>query len=427
MTKRKPLSKKKTSKRVSAPLAKNTKISVQPGIYTTLKELLPSGIQLIGDTIQPGLGTVGSLVTKKAMDLFGKITGFGDYNISSNSLVTNPTGGPPSFGSTSNRIRGKEYVTTLQIPAGGQFKQLEKWFINPSNPKLFPKLSIQAQLYQSYKLHGMVLYFESLCSESVTTTDGKMSIPQVMAVTTYNLREKDLRNESEYLNSFFCSTKRVNKDFVHPIECDRSQSQVDILYTWANSPVEGFIRDPNLENHGLIQVATVGGSQTADFKGYRVYVEYDIEFMKPVFASQVKLNDHYMYEQPLIDGILTSGKLTNSSSSFGDLQKIYKLEGNVLTFEPGVYGNFLISLYAYYDTPQTCGWAMTASTELQDINIFRKGIESYIFSPQPDELSIVQYAIKVQGDGGTITFTAPTATDWSFGEMFIESLENLDN
>jgi hypothetical protein len=430
----KPLKRTKVRPQKQIVVLKESKTKVDKSksqkspIYQSLKEVIPGGIKFLGDAIEPGLGTLGSLVTKKAMDWFGKVTGFGDYTVKSNSLIANPTGGPPLFGTPGFRVRDKEFVKFIKVPSNGNFKVVDKFWLNPSNPVLFPKLSIKAQLYQLYKMHGMIIYLESCCSESITTTGGDMSIPTALVCTKYNLKEKDFANESQMMNSFFCSDKRINKDLYHPIECDASQAQVDKLYTWAHDPEVGFTRDPNLQDMGATLVAFVGGQQTTEFKAYKMYVDYDVEFFKPIYNTQPELSDHYKLTACVAGQMFDGVDVTTSSSSYSDPQKLYSVAGNVITFNDNVYGLFEITYQGYYSLlGVTAGFAPTLAGGVSALTLYNNGTASDINNIGDTSLVLFRkIAVNVKG-GGTITLTDVSGINWTRADVFIESLENLSN
>jgi hypothetical protein len=404
------------------------KRSTKSPIYRALKPVVTDGITDLGNLIRPGLGTLGGLVTKKAMDWFGKVTGFGDYTIRNNSLISNPTGGPPSFGGTGSRKVVKEFVKFVECWSDGSFHIVDRFFLNPSNPVLFPKLSIEAQLWQMYKMHGCIVYLESACSESITTVGGNMSVPTFLVCSKYNLKEKSFVNESQMMNSFFCSDKRVNKDLYHPIECDPSQQQVDKLYTWANTPQPGFTRDPNLENMCEISIASVGGYHTNRFKAYKMYIECDIEFFKPIYNTQPELNDHYQLATPVSGDMLSGSTLTDTSTTSGDPQKSYTVSGNVITFDSGVYGNFEMELSAQYSTPTVSGGGLpTFSSTITPLNIYSNDT-TYIRTNGGDITQdfIMKFAFAVNG-GGTVTISDVVPAAWTSGDFFIQSLSHLSN
>lgn len=388
------------------------------------------GIKVLGNVIEPGLGDLGSLVSKKALDLFGKITGFGDYAISSNSLISAPmTGGPPLSGPPGIRVRDKEFVKFITVAGQGTFKKLEKFFINPSNPKLFPKLSIKAQLYQQYKLHGMIVYLESTCSESISTSGGNMSIPSIIVATSYNLQEQEFGNESTMLNSYFSCDKRVNKDLIHPIECDRQQMLSDILFTWAKSPVSGFVRDPNLQDIGLLQVAQIGGNQTQPFVAYKMYVEYDVEFFKPIINATIKLEDHYQLTSNVTGDMFSGGKLTTSSTSDSFEQQMYTIALNVITFDASVYGTFEMEYVGYYSiSTAATGASYTLGGNASALSIFNGDTTDTCttFGTGSVPVHVSKIAVTLAG-GGTITISDVSAANWSKADVFISSLDVLNN
>jgi hypothetical protein len=385
---------------------------------------------MLGDLVEPGLGRIGDMVSSKAMDLFGKITGFGDYTVTQNSLVADPNNSSPlpaKFGDGSIRKRGTDFVKFVTIKAGGTFQLDDTFFISPSNPKLFPKLSIESQLYQKAIIHGCIIRFESACSESITTTGGDMSIPTLIACTLYNLKEADFQDEVEMFNTYFCSDKRVNKDFVHPLECDRSHQPTNVLLNWAQVPLPGYVRDPQFENMGKLFVAHIGGTQSTAFKAYKMYVDYDVEFLEPIVRKTIQMEDHYLCATNAPGHILDVGVATSSSTIKGYYEPLYTISGNTITFNDSAYGQFEIEYIGYYSAATVAAggvWSKTGA--ITETNVYNGDTVAQITTTASSSVvHVTKYSFKVKGSG-TVSVTDMAATNFSKGEFFIES-QSLTN
>jgi len=405
------------------------KVKTQPGIYKSLQQVIPKGLGLLGNLVEPGLGNIADLVSTKAMDLFGKITGFGDYTVEANSLVANPGSfePPPSkFGDGSIRIKGTDFVQFLKIKAisGGNFQHLGRYWVSPSNVNLFPKLSIKAAMYQKAIIHGCIIRFESTCSESISTTGGQMSIPTLMACTKYNTKEGILRNESEFLNSFFCCDKRVNKDFLHPMECDRSVQPTNVIMLWPRKPLVDAVRDSQFENLGVLELAQVGGAQTSDFVAYKMYADYDVELLQPLIRSSAPLSDHYKLTTIANGANFTGVTPTSSSTSYGSYQPEYTITGNVITFNDNVYGDYEVEYDAYYSVATAVvGGAWTAGGNCSAVTLYNNDSSASMWTfGTTTQIAVSKYAVKVSG-GGTLTIGDMTATNWLRADLFIDSID----
>jgi len=394
--------------------------------------VVPLGANVLGELVLPGSGKVLGNLSSRAMDYFGKITGWGDYFVRHNSLMAGaaPMQGA-KFGSSSVRIRDTEWVKTVVTPTsaagGAAFTLNSKYYINPSNAKLFPKLAVRAQQFQKWKLHGMVVYLDSICSKSVSTTTGNLSMPQVLMLTQYNLSEKEATNKSQVLNSFFGNSRAVNEDLIHPIECDPAQRAAEVMYLWPTDALPGVVRDAKLENAGYITLFTQGGQQTTAFDSYNMRIEYDIELLQPFVRTQMQVSDHW--ERTVATGTFAANAtLQSTSTSYGDPQGPYEIAGNVITFDDSVFGNFELELYALYsgsvstfETVPTLGGNATALSIL-----YGDTASSFSTSGYSGAQHHYKLAFKVVG-GGTVTFATPNATTYTSGDYFLQSLEHLSN
>jgi hypothetical protein len=254
-----------------------------------------------------------------------------------------------------------------------------------------------------------------------------MGIPSLLAGTVYNLREDDLENESQFLNLFFGNDKRVNKDFVHPIECDRSLQPTNVLLNWATKSRPGTVKDPNMESLGHFELAQIGGTQTTAFAAYKMYVDYDVELLQPIVRTSPQIADH-IEVTTYVSGDMFNGTLQTTSSSYGALEKMYSIALNVITFDPSVYGSFEIEYDAYYSsataiTGATWTFGGNASGILMN-NLDGAATVSTFGSTVG--LGISRVCAKIVG-GGTLTMANASSANWVRADVFINSINNLTN
>jgi hypothetical protein len=396
-------------------------------IWQTVKDVVPLGANVIGEMALPGSGKILGTLSSRAMDYFGKITGWGDYFVNRNSIMA---GEAPraKFGPSNNRIRDTEWVKVLKVPASPQFKLHSRYFICPSNPKLFPKLSVRARQFQKWKLHGMVVHLDTVCSKSITTPpNGNMSLPNALVLTAYNLTEREPQNMSQVLNSFFGNARPVNEDLVHPIECDPSQRATDILYCWPDEAYPGAVRDPKLENAGVINIFFQGGQQTAEFDALYLRIEYDIEFLQPIVRTQLEVADHWE-RTALASTFEVEAALQSTSSSYGDPQTVYTVSGDVITFDDSVYGNYSFEGYIQYTVGNALAEALpNLGGNCTPLNV-QFGDSTSVFNTQGAALTAHHYRVtfSVTG-GGTLTLGKANATNYVREDYYLQSLKTLTN
>jgi len=408
---------------------KDSKESKKPKgspFYKGLKSVAPDVLGTISNMYLPGTGPIVSTVSKTAMDWFGRITGFGDYNIQSNSVISDQgrsLGEPkPVFGHGGIRKKFREFVRDVTVHTDGTFKQLFRTVVNPSNINLFPGLSIEAQKYQQYFIHGCVIELESTCSKSVTLTDGKMAIPTVILSATYDNQLDDPENPQQVMNTYFTTSRPVNEDMYHPLECDPSQRQTGILTLWNGSGNEQS--QDNLKNLCTLRAWSVGGSQTVGFVAYRMYINYDVEFLKPWLPKKIpRFSDDYTLSIPLTgDTFGALRKLDKYSTTYGWSERPYSITGNVITFGDTMYGSVMIcytSGATVATIPDAQAPVLGGGAVLE--NIYDENTVALVTNMDgvtAAKYSFLNLSVKISG-GGTITFDEISDTNWDYGELVI--------
>jgi len=400
--------------------------SLLKSTFQSINKNAPDMLSTLSDVFYPGSGAIVRKVSKGALGAFAKLTGWGDYEIQENSIIAHPnvTAPVPVFGHGGMRIKDQEYVGVLKVHSDGSFHGVADFFLNPRNQRLFPKLSVIASQYQQFCIHGMVIRFESLCSESVSNTTSNMSIPTFIVMTQYDVNGATPTNDREMLNAFFANSSRINKDFLHPIECSPSTRPAEVLYC-DRVAHNSSIRDQNLSNLGRVWIASQGGNHTTAFGAYRMYVEYDIELIKARPILQAQIDDVFAGSAPATGKPLGSTITMETSSSdygvpSGDL--IYSIKDNVLTFDPLFTGDIQLTWYAYYSVATSNTMAFTLGTGITAKNIFQSGTQpGYGNYGETTTMWFLTKAISVAG-GGTVTLADVTSSNFAMSQFMIETL-----
>jgi hypothetical protein len=402
--------------------------NVKDEVKKSLKELIPMGVGTLTNMLMPGMGDPASKVTKAAMKAFAALTGFGDYTVDMNSVIANPnptTPPKPMFGHGSVRTRDEEYIGELRTGPNGNFLNMLFEQVNPCNKVLFPKFSNKARLFQQYFIHGFVLRLESLCSEAFTTTNGNMSVPLCMAAAHYNVAEEKFKTDRQLLNTFFATSSRVNKDFVMPLECAPSEGVLNHLFCWTATQ-QGMVQDLKFMNFAILDIAFIGGSHNGEFPAYKVYVEFDIELLKPTIINIPPSVYDYTFETGLAIGKPFGTDLVlNSCQNGSPYDTLFTIGTNTIVFSPFYTGRVLIEVcYAYTETGVTSLLAIAASNGAALLNYFGPDDDQAYITNLGDDTAILflEEAFTIT-NGGTLTFTAPNLTNWSWGELFITLLD----
>jgi hypothetical protein len=209
---------------------------------------------------------------------FGKITGTGDYQVSTNSLTTSSrtlSAPVPQFHPAKNgiRITHREYLgDIIASSTAGKFS-LVSYPINPGLFSSFPWLCSIAAQFDQWKPNGMVVCINSLSS----TYSGTSSLGTVVIATDYDVLDPTYSNKIEMENSQFATSGNSANSLIHPIECAAGQRSQPLYYTRTT----GIAANDSLRFYDLgnVQVATAGC--TASQVVGELWFSYDFTFYKP--------------------------------------------------------------------------------------------------------------------------------------------------
>lgn len=208
------------------------------------------------------------------------ISGYGQYTVRSNSLMTDQLSGPeadnvPTFSTNDNgtRIRHRELVGN--VASGGANFVNTAYPIDPTNSSTFPWLAALTTAYQKYKVHGMVFYYKT------TSTDYNNS-GTVQICVQYDATQNKFTSTSQLLNSQFAVSTKPSISVSAPVECDPKIHPLGGYYLQhAVSDNPAVASDPRFSVLGILNVATEGCSLPAGVVLGQLWVTYDIEFINP--------------------------------------------------------------------------------------------------------------------------------------------------
>jgi hypothetical protein len=278
------------------------------------------------------------------------LSGFGDYEVETNSLLAAATHGMngnkvPIMENSKvvNIIRHREYIGDI-YGSTSNFK-LRKFAINPGLEETFPWLSPIAQSYTNYRLRGAMFEFVSLSTEY----SAQPYIGFVAMASNYNALSPDFENKKEMENSEYASSAKTSESFCHPVECKKSMISNDELYIRKdNQPGTGDLRLYDLGNFFI----AVGGQATETIIG-ELWLTYEVEFFFPVLArgGSASLTDSirllisssvaFGTNTPLCDGNRSINIIKNTTNMV--LKDNYAIDGGNmsytgLTFTPECFG-----------------------------------------------------------------------------------------
>lgn len=239
----------------------------------------------------------------KAADWFQSVTGFGDYNVNNNTLMTDNA--PPMFTSSGTGIRvcHREYLGDI---SGSSAFTLESYPINPGMHETFPWLAQVASNFEQFKLHGCIFEFRSTSADALNSTN--TALGTILMATDYDVYDASYASKADMAQAMFTCSGPPSRSLFHPIECDPSQLPTKLLYL-RSGQIDTDGRDLRFYDIGNFQIATVG-MQAASVIG-ELWVTYDVEFFKPQPTNQDGSLVNYVAEctsytnaLPLFSGVL---------------------------------------------------------------------------------------------------------------------------
>lgn len=206
-----------------------------------------------------------------------RVTGHGDYKVSSNSLTTSPSLTPSfSAGNETFTVKHTEYIKDIF----GSTDFLHHDFnINPTNRVLFPWLSSIAVNYEKYNFKGLLFHYKSTSANALNSTN--TALGTVIMTTEYDVSKPPFHNKMEAENYEFSNSGPPSMSMLHPVECKASSEAYKWRYTESPQVVPGAVTqvEENLLNHGRFQLSTVGMQAAANIG--ELWVTYDVVFTTP--------------------------------------------------------------------------------------------------------------------------------------------------
>lgn len=301
----KKLKSAKKKVRVSAPRSTRT-----PKKKSLRSDGLPSTIgSAVGSMFG---GSPGAALGSAAGKLFSKITGFGDYKIRQNSVMTGTD--PPAFGTMgrSTVVRHREFIQDIH---GSSSFAVTSFPLNPGLFTSFPWLASVAANYEEYIVRGMVYEFKSTSADALNSTN--TALGSVILATNYNALRPNFASKSEMENHEFTTSGKPSESFMHPIECAPNETPVRVLYTRTGATALGDLRMYDLGN---FQLATAGMQAVAVIG--ELWVTYDVELLKPRLAQDSAIYyDHWRLDSAALSAGTPYGTAPalSSDSNFGSV------------------------------------------------------------------------------------------------------------
>jgi hypothetical protein len=179
-------------------------------------------------------GSLGNEIGSRVGNFVSGISGMGDYNVHSNTLLglankgaVDGAMGPAKFLNSTNgvRIQHREYLR--DVSSSSSFT-LTNFFINPGLSESFPWLSRIAANFEQYKFHGLIYEFRSTSADALNSTN--TALGTVIMGTDYNPASPNFISKPQMEQSEWTTSAKPSCSFMHPIECAPGQAQVKLWY-----------------------------------------------------------------------------------------------------------------------------------------------------------------------------------------------------
>jgi len=349
-------------------------------------------------------GRVGEFLGDAAQQVFKRITGFGDYTVNGNTLLS---GSPPMFtgsgGRRSTIIRHREFIS--DVTSSTSFN-VTSYPINPGMTPAFPWLSTIAMNFEEYWIHGLVFEFKSTSGTGVGTTN--LALGTVIMASQYNSMASSFTSKLQMENYEFSTSISPDKSSLHPVECKPDVTPVCRLYVRNAAPPANA--DLRLYDLAEFQLATVG-MQSAGFIVGELWCTYEIELIKP------KLNT--TLSGPLYSLVRTTTPTasipvaTSGAVVQGTIIGTTVPSNNIISFaDPRLAGRVCVLSYTQYGSSGSAYTPPTISyTGATVLNLFNNSTFQYILPViGTDSKTTILKAFTVQAPG---SFTLNFATDGS--------------
>lgn len=234
-------------------------------------------------------GAVGSFLGGKIGHLVEQITGFGDYKVVSNSIMSGGVS-PPSIVNSANKggviVRHREYIGDILATTGFTLQQFS---LNPGLLQTFPWFSQMAMAYEQYRMRGALFEFLSTSSDALLSTATSTALGTVNMATLYDVTDAPFSDKRTMLNHEWSNSRKPSVSFIHPIECKASYNPNNLYYTRAAGVPPGA--DPARFDFCKFCIATEGMQAAGGVLG-ELWITYEIELFKQQYHPLV-YTDHF--------------------------------------------------------------------------------------------------------------------------------------
>lgn len=239
-------------------------------------------------------GSIGAHLGHGVQAVIKALTGFGDYEVESNSLMPSKLGGdPPIIRNTKNNshiVHHREYIGDVYASSGFS---INTYSINPGLVQTFPWASQVADSYEQYKFRGLVFEYKSMSSDAVLSTAASSALGTVIMSTQYDTLDPAFTDKRTMENYEYANSTKPSCSMLHPVECKMSQTSVSELYVRTGAITAG---DSRLYDLGKFSIAVQGMQNPNDNEVIgELWCTFELELFKPklLVGGGALLTDHF--------------------------------------------------------------------------------------------------------------------------------------
>lgn len=364
---------------------------------------------VLGSILSSG---VGKLVTKGLGTL---ISGFGDYKVQSNTLMTGGLDPPTVVNSVDQGgviVRHREYLQDISATIAFT---ISNFSLNPGIISTFPWLSSIAQHFEQYRFRGVLFEFKTLSSDTVLSSATSSALGSVIMATQYNALSPAFPDKFTMENYEFANSSKPSNSFIHPVECKRGQTSISELYVRGEAaPANSDIR---LYDMGVFSIATVGMQAASGVAG-ELWVTYELELYKPKISNPINLDVPFDHFRMTASGTNTNPFLNNVASVFNTMGGT--LSGHIYTFPANVSDGLYVLAWVVTGSSTLVMGSTLTLTGCTGNNLFLNDSQSTYRTAGTTTIYFDLAAITVNSPSATVSYGSMTlpATITS-GDFFV--------
>lgn len=371
--------------------------------------------------------SIGGFLGNAAHSIISKAIGFGDYAVSSNSLM----GGlynPPELQNLRDRsvvMRHREYIG--DIVASTNFA-IQEYAIQPGLDSSFPWLAQVASAFEEYYITGLIYEYKSLSADY--TTASSASLGYVIMATQYNALNAAFTDKKTMENYEFANSAKPSDCFIHPVECKRSANPVSELYVRTGAVPAG--QDARLYDLGSFQIAT-GGNAGQGILG-ELWATYEVVLRLPKLDAAdgfELLSDHFNLQT--VTNAAPLGTTSIADGAFNTLGTVIGATGLTITFPTYITnGSYMVAYTVRGGATAVTVSVVTPNSSCAFQQVWASNSLTSVNTPggTTSALAVINILVTIntQNNGGAaavLTFGAATLpTSVTSGDLWIMQVNN---